>query len=80
MAQPGIGNGEAFDATAETADHVTAERTPQHQEYLDAVAEAAERAVEHTQTMIDDLDASMEGRRAEAERARAEAENGRVDA
>jgi hypothetical protein len=75
----GIGHGEAFDAEAEAADHVGAgERTPKQQEYFDAVAEAAERAVDHAQAMIDDLEASMEGRRAEAARARDEAENGRV--
>lgn len=61
------GAGEALDAS------VTAERTIEQQAYLDEVAEAAERAVGHVQDMIDNLQASLEGRRAEAERARAEA-------
>lgn len=72
MSSTGIGNGEAFDATVQTTDH-DEPRTADQQAYLDAIADAAERAVEHVQDMIENLQASLTERRAEAERARAEA-------
>lgn len=70
-------SGAALDAAAVTEDDVP-QRTPAQQEYLDTVADDAEKAVDTVQQMIDDWTESLAGRKAEAERARAEAENGRV--
>lgn len=75
------GGGAAFDASAAVQDGrpEVPGRTAAQQKYLDNVAAAAVRGVEHTEATIADLQASLTERRTEAERARAEADNGRVD-
>lgn len=87
MSQPGLGNGEAFDATVRTeeADQATAvpfaehRRTEAQQEYLDNVADAAETALEDVEQTIKHLQESLPDRRAQAEQARAEADQGRAE-
>lgn len=49
------------------------------QVYLDDVADAAERALEHVQQTIADLQESLPERQAEAERALAEADHGQTE-
>lgn len=79
MSSVADGKAEAFNVSVDTRDHAdeVPERTPAQQAYLDEIAKAAERAVEHVEQMIKDLQESLGDRRAEAEQARADAENGR---
>lgn len=69
--------GAAHNAGVVTDDN-TAGRTEQQQQYLDAVADEAEKAVDTVQQMIQDWTESLATRQAEARRARAEADEGRV--
>jgi len=87
MSSTSGGGGAAYSATVAIEDGNTPtaapfaepQRTVAQQQYLDDVADAAERAVAHVEQTITDLQESLAERRAEAERARAEADNGRVD-
>lgn len=69
--------GVALNATVATEENAPG-RTRAQQEYLDTVADEADRAVDTVQNMINDLRDSLGDRKTVAEQARAEAENGRV--
>jgi outer membrane murein-binding lipoprotein Lpp len=70
-------DGAAFGATVQ-ADDTAPPRTAAQQAYLDDLADAAEQAVADVEATIDQLEESLEARRAEAQRARDEADNNRI--